>query len=410
MTAKAIPTSPIVKTAEQIKANTTGFNPALPLDTIWKTKKLEPATFIQRLKAEATMYLCMILWFSPPLSTFLFVYLLLKGRYIAFTLLALAAAYPYIVKHKQSAGFRFLLLKMWDPYNVISKFRITYAHGSWEMLNRHSRADYLDYQMVSGVPPTPSPTETVYPASPLTEKLQQAHGNDLTSHNSPEAQEILKKPVMIVGSPHGIYCVGFHFGGIGNLSLDSINSKIRWLVAPNLLVSPFFEYITTFYNKLRSASADSMKQLMQRGDDLALCVGGFNEATAYEYGKCTAYLRKRTGFIKYALQFGYNIIPMYSFGEEMCYYNVKGGQSWRQWLADRNIPTIMAIGKWGGFMPFADVQVDVVYGKPFILPRIENPSREEVDYWHGQYIQRVQELFDEFKGESGRPDAKLHIL
>ena len=57
-----------------------------------------------------------------------------------------------------------------------------------------------------------------------------------------------------------------------------------------------------------------MLKLMRKDENIAFVPGGFEEATCYQYKKNLVYLKERVGFIKYALQYGYKVVPVYSFG------------------------------------------------------------------------------------------------
>jgi len=49
-------------------------------------------------------------------------------------------------------------------------------------------------------------------------------------------------------------------------------------------------------------------------------------------------------------------------------------------------------------------------GKPVEIPHIESPSEEDVEKWHGRYLDALTSLFDEKKAEAGRPDATLEVF
>mmetsp|Transcript_25758 Transcript_25758/g.45879 ORF Transcript_25758/g.45879 Transcript_25758/m.45879 type:complete len:251 (-) Transcript_25758:539-1291(-) len=119
--------------------------------------------------------------------------------------------------------------------------------------------------------------------------------------------------------PHGILCVGWILNG--NVGEQLFNSEFRWLTAPVLFKLPLLSEMLTWYNCAPS-SAQSMKTRMKTGENIALIPGGFQEATTYQYGKHRAYLTRRKGFIKYALQHGYRVYPVWTFGEERTYYSV----------------------------------------------------------------------------------------
>ena len=51
--------------------------------------------------------------------------------------------------------------------------------------------------------------------------------------------------------------------------------------------------------------------------------------------------------------------------------------------------------------PFAPNRVDhfrVIVGKPLDLPRIENPSSQEIEHWHGVYVEKLKCLVRDYGG------------
>ena len=103
-------------------------------------------------------------------------------------------------------------------------------------------------------------------------------------------------------------------------------------------------------------------------------------------------MKHRKGFIKYCLKYGYNIFPVYSFGEERLFYTFNKGQKFRMWLNEFNIPTILAISSkyWWclPILPNSDVELTSCVGRPIQFPKIDDPKKEDVDEWHQKYIER----------------------
>ena len=54
---------------------------------------------------------------------------------------------------------------------------------------------------------------------------------------------------------------------------------------------------------------DTFQRLMREGGPMAVLPGGFEEATITCDNKHRIYIKKRMGFVKYALQAGYSIVP-----------------------------------------------------------------------------------------------------
>ena len=58
---------------------------------------------------------------------------------------------------------------------------------------------------------------------------------------------------------------------------------------------------------------------MQKRQNIMLLPGGFEEATVTSDKEYRLYIKSRKGFIKYALQNGYKIHPVFIFNENKIY-------------------------------------------------------------------------------------------
>jgi hypothetical protein len=75
------------------------------------------------------------------------------------------------------------------------------------------------------------------------------------------------------------------------------------------------------------------------------------------------------------------------------------------WLNKFHIPTCFFMGKYL-FMPDNDMDFAIVIGKRLTLPKIENPTVEDVDKYHLLYIEHVTALFNKFKGKHAAEGSK----
>ena len=116
--------------------------------------------------------------------------------------------------------------------------------------------------------------------------------------------------------PHGILSLGFVFLATST-ELDS--SNVKWLVTDALIQLPFIRDFCAWIDAWE-VNKTRMTEFMKKGENVALLPGGFQEATLYLRDRHRAYARNRKGFIKYALQYGYAVIPVYVFGEERLEY------------------------------------------------------------------------------------------
>ena len=74
--------------------------------------------------------------------------------------------------------------------------------------------------------------------------------------------------------------------------------------------------------------------------------GGFEDATLHAKGLERTMMRPRKGLIKYALQHGYAVTPVYTFGESDTYYSFTGLLEQRLALNKYSIPGVAFFGWW----------------------------------------------------------------
>lgn len=237
--------------------------------------------------------------------------------------------------------------------------------------------------------------------------------------SSKDDREKPQRPKLYAVHPHGAFCMGW---SVLFCSKIMDEGRVRFVFSPALYVSPLFRLWCRLVGRPGSASKASMIGYMKdvrsesgRPDHLALPPGGFEEATISCVDKDRVYIKKRVGFIKLALQNGYNVVPVYSFGENQTYSNMQGLWKFRLWLNSLNVPGIVVFGSW--LFPLLPKRhpkgLKVVVGDPLVLPTLTDPSREDVKLWHDKYIASLVRLFEEHKEEYYGPEiaktAKLEL-
>jgi len=208
--------------------------------------------------------------------------------------------------------------------------------------------------------------------------------------------------------PHGIVSLGWA------LLFSSIHMKhVRFCFATGLYYSPIFLLFCRLVGKPGKASKLSMVSYMKRGESLALPPGGFEEATITSNARDRVYIKKRKGFVKLCLMHGYSIVPVYCFGEKDTFWNAQGLWKIRFILNGMNIPATIFWGtKLVPILP-KRCEMHVVAGDPLKLPKIENPTRDEVAHFHGKYVEALVKVFEDNKisayGEMDGRHRKLEI-
>ncbi|EKU21095.1 diacylglycerol acyltransferase 2, partial [Nannochloropsis gaditana CCMP526] len=213
---------------------------------------------------------------------------------------------------------------------------------------------------------------------------------------------------LICMHPHGILTVGW---ALTSTSATMSHAHVKWLVTEALLRLPFISDFLS-WNGCAHASKAYMQARMSRGANLALLPGGFEEASLYQRNAYRIYIRKRTGFIAYALRYGYRVYPAFVFGEEKCYYSLLPDWAWltavRLWVNKYRMPAVAFVGKLF-LVPGWDQPLITVIGSPVQLPKIENPGQKDVERYHQVYVKALLELFDKHKGAYAEAGASLEV-
>eukprot|EP00474_Spongospora_subterranea_P008825 CRZ09283.1 hypothetical protein [Spongospora subterranea] len=213
---------------------------------------------------------------------------------------------------------------------------------------------------------------------------------------------------MLVFHPHGILCFGYIVNGNGSNELEK-RGPYHWLGAWWMTNLPILSELVAWQ---RGGQVDKahVEMLMQNGENIALIPGGCEEATLFRYNQHQVYLRKRRGFIVYALRHGYQVSPVYTFGEELTYSSWEGITDFRLWLNRYNIPCVVFWSKYW-FLPYWDINLVTVVGKPIQFPHIPHPTANDIDKYFSIYVMELQALFERYVGTyAADPKSKLHII
>ncbi len=146
-----------------------------------------------------------------------------------------------------------------------------------------------------------------------------------------------------------------------------------------------------------SVSARSIVELMRARRDMWLYPGGFREAALHNHTQDVVDVGSR-GAIRLALLFGYPVRVAFAFGERKTAYNLQGCWNTRMWLAKRGFPAVVPF-----LRVFCPTPVRVVVSRTLALPRLANPTEEDVEHWHGEYTATLKALHARFKSPDDPP-------
>jgi hypothetical protein len=232
---------------------------------------------------------------------------------------------------------------------------------------------------------------------------------EIPSPPEPSSGKQPRQPTLYAVHPHGAFSLGWAL-----LFAAPTMYHVRFCFAPFLFISPFFRLFSRCAGKPGSAGKADMKRYMKRGEDIALPPGGFEEATISSLHHDRVFIKKRTGFIRLCLQHGYAVRPVYVFGERSLFWNLQGAFKFRMGMNRYALPAVVVWGQpFFPLLPKHAVDVRVVTGAPLLLPKIEKPTKQDVDLWHGKYMAALTKLFEDHKedafGSEFAKTAKLEL-
>ncbi|XP_014294128.1 2-acylglycerol O-acyltransferase 2 [Halyomorpha halys] len=157
---------------------------------------------------------------------------------------------------------------------------------------------------------------------------------------------------------------------------------------------------------LVSASKKSLTYLLndsRKGNIVSLVIGGAEEVIYSVPGQYRIILNKRKGFVKIALTLGCCLVPVFNFGENDIYellIPTPGTFLYRfqMWLKSRT-GFLLVIPKGRLGLPFLPKRkpITTVVGRPIEIPKIAEPTQEQIDQYHKLYTEELLRLFNEHK-------------
>ncbi|XP_076288415.1 2-acylglycerol O-acyltransferase 1 [Lasioglossum baleicum] len=224
------------------------------------------------------------------------------------------------------------------------------------------------------------------------------------------------KNYLFCSFPHGILSTGI-FGAFGS---DILGCKelfpgleFRVVVLDQHFRIPFFrDYVAATGGV--SSTAKSLNYLASvkpekpyTGRGTILIVGGASESLECQPRTYRILVRRRKGFVKIALKNGTPLVPVFSFGETDIYDQLYGSEGSTLRRAQNYIrkkvgmAPIILMGR--GFFQYSfgiiaqRRPITVVVGSPIDLPKIPEPTAEQIDEYHEIFVQRLVELFENNK-------------
>lgn len=222
------------------------------------------------------------------------------------------------------------------------------------------------------------------------------------------------KNYMFCAYPHGVLCSG-PFGQFSNEHspfrdmFPGLEPYVHTLKV-HFQTPIFRELVLSLGGMVASTEAINWVLSCPEGGHISvLIVGGAAESLYCKPGTYRIILNRRKGFVKLALRNGAPMVPVFTFGETDLYdqlHNPEGSVVRKIQEFIRRVTTVapvIPIGRGLFQYSFGIVPrrrpVTTVVGKPVDVPKIPEPTKEDIEKYHQLFKDALIELFEENKAK-----------
>jgi hypothetical protein len=172
------------------------------------------------------------------------------------------------------------------------------------------------------------------------------------------------------------------------------------------LLYPFVRQIYGWCGVI-SASKSSILQHIPTYN-IALIPGGIAEMSRVSEDMEIVYLKKRKGFIKLALETGSSLVPVYHFGNTKILTKLNTSKSFDNFCRKVRFGFFYPIGRF--LLPIPKrYPILTAVGNPITVVKNENPTEEDINTLHEIFVNKLVELFDEYKHCVGWNNRELVV-
>ncbi|KAH7437400.1 hypothetical protein KP509_05G069600 [Ceratopteris richardii] len=206
--------------------------------------------------------------------------------------------------------------------------------------------------------------------------------------------------------PHSVLPIGIiglcHFTGFLPVQ------KIKAFASSAVFLTPFLRHIWSWLGLL-PVSKKVVLEYLNKGYSCILIPGGVREMLYMEHGCEVAYLKKRLGFIRIAIELGVPLVPCFIFGQTRVYNWWKPkGMVYNQVSRALRFAPLVFWGMFGSPIPLPH-PLYLVVGKPIELKQNKQPTEEEVLKVQSLFIAAMQELYERHKTVAGYSSVPLYV-
>mmetsp|Transcript_32388 Transcript_32388/g.79528 ORF Transcript_32388/g.79528 Transcript_32388/m.79528 type:complete len:324 (+) Transcript_32388:54-1025(+) len=213
-------------------------------------------------------------------------------------------------------------------------------------------------------------------------------------------------------SPHGAdNAFRILMDGMLDELFPNIHMRIFTLAASVLFCIPFVREMAIWTGCV-DASRPVAEKVLSKGNSLIILPGGEAEQIMTQRGVEAVYLKDRKGFIRLAMRKNVPVVPGYVFGSNDTFHMSRLFYKVRYTIMKKfGICIPLSAGLLGTFCPLPEKNT-ICFGEPMSWKpaKAGEPTKEEIDKAHVEYVDALQKLFDKHKASVGKGDRTLKIV
>lgn len=193
--------------------------------------------------------------------------------------------------------------------------------------------------------------------------------------------------------PHGIFPMG-QFVSV-SIIRDITERMIYGLAADVVFFFPIVRQVMAWVGTY-PATRKSITKIMERGCHIGVQAGGIAEMYLMNHTTEKIYLRKRKGTVKAAIQEGFNIVPVYCFGNTRLFH-VPGNKEGDSWLAKASRKARASIVFFYGrfFLPIPlRHPIKIGFGEVIEVEKNPIPTDAEIDEYLEKVIAGITKVYE----------------